>query len=58
LVALVDGASLLGRASCDEIMAGSTGAPLTVAFPEGALLAGGVYLSDRPVTDSGGKSCL
>lgn len=58
LVVLVDVASEGGRASCDEIMAGSTGAPLTVAFPEGALLAGGVYLSARPVTDSGGNSCL
>lgn len=37
-------AGLSGRASCEAMMAGSTGAPLTVACPVGARLAGGVYL--------------
>lgn len=48
-------AGLSGRASCDDIMAGSTGAPLTVVCPVGGLLAGGVYLLFEE--DSGGKSC-
>ncbi len=43
------------RASCDEMIAGSTGAPLTVDWPVGALLAGGVYLLLEDVR--GGKSC-
>ena len=42
--------------SWDDIIAGSTGAPTTVAWPVGARRAGGVYLLSRPV--SGGKSCL
>lgn len=46
---------LSGRASCEEMMAGSTGAPLTVDCPVGALLAGGVYLLFEEVR--GGKSC-
>lgn len=48
-------AGLSGRASCEEMMAGSTGAPLTVDCPVGALLAGGVYLLFEEVR--GGKSC-
>ena len=32
------------RASCEDMIAGSTGAPLTVACPVGGRLAGGVYL--------------
>ncbi len=51
-------AGLSGRASCEDMIAGSTGAPLTVACPVGARLAGGVYLLlllfEEP---SGGKSC-
>lgn len=43
-----------GAFSCDEMIAGSTGAPLTDASPVGARLAGGVYLLPPP--DSGGKS--
>ena len=35
---------LFGRAICDEIIAGSTGAPATVALPVGGRRAGGVYL--------------
>jgi len=40
---------LLGPApfSCADMMAGSTGAPLTVAWPVGARRAGGVYLFSR-----------
>ena len=34
--------------SWDEMMAGSTGAPTTVAFDVGARFAGGVYLFSRP----------
>jgi hypothetical protein len=41
--------------NCDEMIAGSTGAPLTVAWPVGARRAGGVYLFSRLV--NGGKSC-
>lgn len=37
-------ALLSGRAICEDIMAGSTGAPGTVGWPVGARLAGGVYL--------------
>ena len=40
---------------CSDIMAGSTGAPLTVGCPVGARRAGGVYLLLEEV--SGGKSC-
>ena len=32
------------RAIWEEMMAGSTGAPATVGFPEGGLRAGGMYL--------------
>lgn len=47
--------SLVGARSWDEIIAGSTGAPLTVACPVGARRAGGVYLLELwPVR--GGKS--
>lgn len=49
-------AGLSGRASCDEMMAGSTGAPLTVDCPAGARLAGGVYLLLEEDV-KGGKSC-
>ena len=52
------GAALLLSAAtgfCNEIMAGSTGAPLTVGCPVGARRAGGVYLLLEEV--SGGKSC-
>jgi hypothetical protein len=49
---------LSGRASWDEIMAGSTGAPLTVDWPVGARRAGGVYLLVLlEVELRGGKSC-
>lgn len=48
-------AGLSGRASCEEMMAGSTGAPVTVDCPVGARLAGGVYLLLDEV--KGGKSC-
>ena len=48
-------AGLSGRASCEDMMAGSTGAPLTVACPVGARLAGGVYLLFDELR--GGKSC-
>lgn len=51
----VSAAGLSGRASCEEMIAGSTGAPLTVDCPVGALLAGGVYLLFDDVR--GGKSC-
>lgn len=47
--------SLAGARSCDEMIAGSTGAPLTVACPVGARRAGGVYLLD-PWPVRGGKS--
>jgi hypothetical protein len=50
-------AGLSGRASCEDMMAGSTGAPLTVACPVGARLAGGVYLLLFEEPGSGGKSC-
>jgi len=50
-------AALSGRASCDDMMAGSTGAPLTVACPEGARFAGGVYLLLEFEELKGGKSC-
>ena len=39
-----------GRASCEEMMAGSNGAPDAEAFPVGARRAGGVYLLLPPVT--------
>ena len=42
--------------SCDEMIAGSTGAPFTVDAPVGARLAGGVYLFSR-LLGKGGKSC-
>ena len=45
-----------GFLSWDDIMAGSTGAPLTVAEPVGARRAGGVYLFSR-LPGRGGKSC-
>ncbi len=48
-------AGLSGRASCADMIAGSTGAPLTVGCPVGGLLAGGVYLLLDVVR--GGKSC-
>jgi hypothetical protein len=48
-------AGFSGGASCVEMMAGSTGAPLTVDELVGALLAGGVYLLFDAA--SGGKSC-
>ena len=41
--------------SCEDMMAGSNGAPLTVGCPVGARLAGGVYL--LLVEPKGGKSC-
>lgn len=47
---------LSGRASCEDMIAGSTGAPLTVDCPVGARRAGGVYL--LPEGARGGKSCL
>ncbi len=47
---------LSGRASCADMMAGSTGAPLTVDCPVGARLAGGVDLLLDNVRS--GKSCL
>jgi hypothetical protein len=50
-------AGLSGRASCEDMMAGSTGAPLTVACPVGARLAGGVYLLLLFEEPRGGKSC-
>lgn len=53
---LFSAAGLSGRANCAEMMAGSTGAPLTVAWPVGARRAGGVYL--LLVAARGGKSCL
>jgi hypothetical protein len=49
-------AGFSGRASCEDIIAGSTGAPLTVDCPVGARRAGGVYLLLEDVR--GGKSCL
>lgn len=49
-------ADLSGRAKSEEIIAGSTGAPLTVAVPVGGRLAGGVYLLLDVAR--GGKSCL
>ena len=51
---MVFAAELSGRASCADMMAGSTGAPLTVAWPVGARLAGGVYLLLDEL--NGGKS--
>jgi hypothetical protein len=48
--------SLAGFASCEDMIAGSTGAPLTVDCPVGALLAGGVYLLLLLADDKGGKS--
>ena len=36
-------AAASGRASCEEMMAGSTGAPETVGAAVGALRAGGLY---------------
>jgi len=41
--------------SCEDMMAGSKGAPLTVGCPVGARLAGGVYLLFAE--PKGGKSC-
>lgn len=52
---LLSAAGLSGRASCEDMIAGSTGAPLTVDWPVGARRAGGVYLLFDDV--SGGKSC-
>lgn len=46
---------LSGRASCEDMMAGSTGAPGTVDCPVGARRAGGVYLLFEE--ERGGKSC-
>jgi hypothetical protein len=46
-----------GRASCEEMIAGSTGAPGTVGWPVGARRAGGVYLFAWPL-GRGGKSRL
>lgn len=34
------------RAICEEMIAGSTGAPATVGLPLGGLRAGGIYLFD------------
>jgi hypothetical protein len=51
-------AGLCGRASCEDMIAGSTGAPLTVLCPVGGRRAGGVYLLDRSVDANGGKSDL
>lgn len=48
-------AGFSGRASCEDMIAGSTGAPLTVNCPVGALLAGGVYLLFDE--GNGGKFC-
>jgi hypothetical protein len=45
---------LSGRASCEDIIAGSTGAPGTVVCPVGARRAGGVYLLFE---ERGGNSC-
>jgi hypothetical protein len=56
VVLLFSAAGLSGRANCDNIIAGSTGAPLTVDWPVGARRAGGVYLLLDDVR--GGKSCL
>jgi hypothetical protein len=56
VVLLFSAAGLSGRASCEDIIAGSTGAPLTVDCPVGARRAGGVYLLFEEVR--GGKSCL
>ena len=63
LVVLGAGAALLfsttalsGRANCEDMIAGSTGAPMTVICPVGGLRAGGVYLLFED--ESGGKSCL
>jgi hypothetical protein len=53
---LFSATGLSGRASCEDIIAGSTGAPLTVAWPVGARRAGGVYLLLEAAR--GGKSCL
>jgi hypothetical protein len=39
------------------MIAGSTGAPLTVACPVGGRLAGGVYLLPELDEVKGGKSC-
>lgn len=49
------GCFLAGALICEEMIAGSIGAPLTVDCPVGALFAGGVYLLPRP-SDRGGKS--
>lgn len=49
-------AGLSGRASCEDMIAGSTGAPMTVVCPVGGRRAGGVYLLLED--ESGGKSCL
>jgi len=38
-----------GRASCEDIIAGSTGAPGTVGWLVGGRRAGGVYLLDCPL---------
>jgi len=46
---------LSGRASCEDMIAGSTGAPETVDCPVGARRAGGVYLLFDD--ERGGKSC-
>lgn len=46
-----------GALICDEMIAGSTGAPLTVDWAVGALFAGGVYRFSRPPADRGGNSC-
>lgn len=49
-------ADFSGRANCEDMIAGSTGVPLTVDCAAGARLAGGIYLLLDE--DKGGKSCL
>ena len=48
-------AGLSGRANCEDMIAGSTGAPLTVEVLVGVRLAGGVYFLAEEFR--GGKSC-
>lgn len=57
LALVLSAVGLSGRASCEDIIAGSTGAPLTVACPVGGRLAGGVYLLPELEYVKGGKSC-